>query len=291
MNETFPVFTGDALSLLSLLGMVSKRSTSRITLSIWAIATITVALAGPFGTFTTVPTTTAIAYWALVIGMSILVSNFILVTATQLLSDWPRGRLDLFLPAIFTAVYTPLLHPVGALFLGPEAAAVLSFWQCLVIVLVIAYGVMLLQRLYRTGSMWVTTALTGIEVPQGVRPASRSRARLLDRVDTAPDARVLRVSVDNHYVILHLQDGSRHRLLMRFADAIAELDGVDGFQTHRSHWVACGAIVRVLRVGGREIALMVDGETVPISRTCRNNLERRGFLTDGSVPNEAAPAE
>lgn len=284
---------GDNLPFLTLLGLVLTRSTSPMTLSIWAIATVTVALAGPFGTFTAVPTAVSLAFWTLAIGLSILVANLVVVTVATVLPDWSRGRLDLIVPAVFSLIYTPMLCLVGLLFCGPDSAEMLSFLQCLLIVLIVAYSVMLLQRIYRNG--WMRAEMAR---PEGMNIAAApatapaiSRARLLDRIDGAPDSPVLRVTVDNHYAIVHLQDGSRHRLLMRFGDAIAELDGINGYHTHRSHWVAEGAVVRVLRAGGREIALLVDGAVVPVGRTYRDNLVQRGFVPGKMLSAEAAAAE
>lgn len=268
--------------MLSLLGQALRRSTSRLTVSIWAIATVTVSLAGPFGMFAFLPLLPALAYWAIVIGLSILIANTVKVFAHALLAHWPGRRVDLLVPLLFALVFTPLLHPVGRLFAGQEAVGLLSFRQSLVIVLVVAYAVMLLQ--------WIVyTSRPPVEVPAQTR--AMARPRLLDRVEAAPDAQVMRVTVEDHYVLLHLDDGTIHRLLMRFADAVAELAGVEGFLTHRSHWVADGAVIRVERAGGREMALLVDGVRVPVSRTHRDNLVRRGLLPDRPVPGDAASAE
>ena len=55
-------------------------------------------------------------------------------------------------------------------------------------------------------------------------------------------------------------------LLLRLADAIAETDGVEGLQVHRSHWVARRAISGLLRGRGKVALWMSDGAVVPVSR-------------------------
>lgn len=54
---------------------------------------------------------------------------------------------------------------------------------------------------------------------------------------------------------------------MRLSDAIAELEGLEGAQTHRSWWVARDAIVDVERGDGRAVLKLKSGIEVPVSRT------------------------
>ena len=56
-------------------------------------------------------------------------------------------------------------------------------------------------------------------------------------------------------------------LLMRFADAMAELDGVAGMQVHRSHWVAFAAVRGITRARGKTFLQLEDGRLVPVSRS------------------------
>ena len=49
------------------------------------------------------------------------------------------------------------------------------------------------------------------------------------------------VSAEDHYLRLHTSKGS-DLILMRMGDAITELDGLEGAQTHRSWWVARDAV-------------------------------------------------
>jgi hypothetical protein len=271
--------------LLTLFGLIWQRSTKPLTLGIWALATLIVALAGPFGTFAALPWWAALAYWALVIGISIFVASFVRVFATALLPDWPRSRLELLVPGLFSVLYAPLLHPIGELFLGDSYAHVLSFGMTFTIVMFVAYGVMLVQRFCRTGSMWLDSRGDAGAAVQPRTVGTMLRPRLLDRLNVSDDSQVVRLTVDDHYVILYLRDGSHHRVLMRFADAVAEMTGVPGFHTHRSHWVAEGAVVRVERAGGREVVVLSDGSTAPISRTFRENLVQRGLIHGASPAN------
>ncbi len=62
-----------------------------------------------------------------------------------------------------------------------------------------------------------------------VRFAERLPAKLRGAV-------IYAVSAQDHYLRLHTSKGS-DLFLMRVSDAIAELDGSEGAQTHRSWWV------------------------------------------------------
>ena len=112
--------------------------------------------------------------------------------------------------------------------------------------------------------------------------ARRSRARPLPKLySRLPDigtARIERMTVKDHYVHVFLDDGQVHRLLMRFSDAVNEMDGVPGFCTHRSHWVTQKAAQKALRRGGKEYVVLTCGLEVPVSKTYRNNVVAAGLL-------------
>jgi DNA-binding LytR/AlgR family response regulator len=54
-------------------------------------------------------------------------------------------------------------------------------------------------------------------------------------------AEVWAVEAEDHYLRLHTSKG-QDLILMRLADAVAELEGIEGAQVHRSWWVARDAI-------------------------------------------------
>ncbi len=85
---------------------------------------------------------------------------------------------------------------------------------------------------------------------------------------------------------LHMQDhymrvatkGGEAMILMSMRDALAELEGVNGLQVHRSWWVATSEILRLARDGRKLVAVMSDGTQVPVSETYRAALEERTGL-------------
>ena len=59
----------------------------------------------------------------------------------------------------------------------------------------------------------------------------------------------------DHYVEAFTTAGST-LVLMRFADAVEELQGADGLRVHRSHWVARRHVVKASRRNGRTVLHM-----------------------------------
>ena len=62
------------------------------------------------------------------------------------------------------------------------------------------------------------------------------------------------------------------------AEALFELEGVEGAQVHRSWWVARAAIAQARRGEGRATLTLKDGSKVPVSRTYARRLRERSWL-------------
>lgn len=100
------------------------------------------------------------------------------------------------------------------------------------------------------------------------------RQRLSARRRTA---RLIAVEAHDHYLRVHT-DAGQELLTLRFADALSELSGAHGFQTHRSWWVASEAIEAVRwRRGAGEIRLPGD-LVAPVSRRHAPVLRAAGWL-------------
>jgi hypothetical protein len=90
-------------------------------------------------------------------------------------------------------------------------------------------------------------------------------------------AEVWAVEAEDHYLRLHTSKG-QDLILMRLADAVAELEGIEGMQVHRSWWVARDAITDARRGDGRATLTLKDGAEVPVSRTYAAQLRERGWI-------------
>ncbi|HXQ15216.1 MAG TPA: LytTR family DNA-binding domain-containing protein [Caulobacteraceae bacterium] len=85
------------------------------------------------------------------------------------------------------------------------------------------------------------------------------------------------VEAEDHYLRLHTSLG-QDLILLRLADAIAELEGLEGAQTHRSWWVAKAAVSAVERGDGRATLTLKDGAEVPVSRGFARQLRAAGWF-------------
>lgn len=201
------------------------------------------------------------AYWCV-----LLVSIAVCARLTQ----WAAGR---YLPQLdlgwrlvaeglgFTMLFPPWAWIVSGVFSG-ELLSAADF-------LIIAGNVLALTA--------ISALLTYIFAQRSAPPAL-SRARLYDRLPPDATADVVRLTVNDHYVAVYLEDGTDHRLLMRLADAVAEMEGVPGFLTHRSHWVSQVHISGRTRVDNRDYLLLVGDARVPISKTYLKNVVAADFV-------------
>ena len=106
-------------------------------------------------------------------------------------------------------------------------------------------------------------------------PEERFRERLPHGLRAA---RLLALEAEDHYLRVHTDHGSG-LILLRLADAVTELEAVEGAQTHRSWWVARDAVVASKRSDGRATLTLAGGQDVPVSRSFYKAINDRGWLS------------
>lgn len=104
-------------------------------------------------------------------------------------------------------------------------------------------------------------------------PAARFPDRLPPRLRGAA---IRAVQAEDHYLRIHTDRGS-DLILMRLSDALEELEGLEGAQTHRSWWVARDAVRDVTRGDGRATLSLEGGITAPVSRRYARALRDAGW--------------
>jgi hypothetical protein len=88
---------------------------------------------------------------------------------------------------------------------------------------------------------------------------------------------VLALESEDHYVRVHGMEQSE-LLLLRLRDAITEMEGSPGEQTHRSWWVARQAVAETVGTGRHREIRLINGLRVPVARDSVDRLQRLGFL-------------
>lgn len=235
----------------------------RRSVALWFLIATLAGLAGPFGTFRFAFGLRLVFWAALVVGAA-LIGRLCLWCVARLF----RGRdlrpwSDLLMVGLMTLIYAPLVWALteGLLLRGsPERA---QFWAIAAYVLALSAGGLAILRL---------AAVLRPAEPQPPRPP-----RLQRRLPEGFRGPILRLTVRDHFVDVVSAEDS-HRIRLRFGDAIAEMDTVEGFCTHRSHWVARQAVSGVRREGGRTFLQLSNGDEVPVSRKYRPQLEAAGLL-------------
>lgn len=103
-------------------------------------------------------------------------------------------------------------------------------------------------------------------------------AKFLDRLPPKlREADLFGVESEDHYLRLHTSRG-QDLILMRLSDALTELDGLEGAQTHRSWWVARDGFDSAHVTQGRALLRLKNGVEAPVSRTYAKALRLAGWF-------------
>jgi len=245
---------------------------NRMSVIIWMAASVVAVIAGPFDTYANMGLGTRTAYWTSLIGLSIVMAHAIRTSVKHYWPDLNRNVSGGLINLVFSVLFSGIVERTNHLILDAEANAGMNHIEVFIFVLAITSMLSVIRRFVQDG-LWQARQASD----ETVAASATERPRLFDRLTVVEGARVVRMTVDDHYVILHLSDGSEQRLLMRFADAVAEMAGQPGLLTHRSHWVSLDMVAGVSRESGREVVVLKTGEHVPLSRTYRGAFEERGF--------------
>ncbi len=115
-------------------------------------------------------------------------------------------------------------------------------------------------------------------IATAAQSADKGPPKFLDRLPLKlRGGEVWAVEAEDHYLRLHTSKG-QDLILLRLADAVDELDGIEGAQVHRSWWVARDAITDAKRGDGRATLTLKDGSEVPVSRTYAKLIRELGWI-------------
>ena len=108
-------------------------------------------------------------------------------------------------------------------------------------------------------------------------PPAASQPRFLDRLPPHLGTDLIALEMEDHYVRAHTTLGSE-LILLRLRDALAELDGIEGQQVHRSWWVARHAVEDVRRDGRNLRLVLPGGLEAPVARANAATLKEQGWV-------------
>lgn len=265
----------------------SHRFWRKLVLDLAVMAGIGVVLAviGPFGTFETgLPV--RLAYWT-----SLAVAGYAFYRPIGWLIEHHGRKIDLPTWLLWTGACliatVPMSLVVAAVDRLPYGQPFPPFEVLAVnygYVLVIGAIVTLLFFLFDSDRAAAAQAkalrlpeLVSVSVPAPVSEPAPAVGRFLERLPPHLGTDLIALEMEDHYVRAHTVLGSE-LILMRLRDAIAELDGIEGLQVHRSWWVARHAVEDVRR-DGRNLRLVLPGALeAPVARANVAVLKEQGWI-------------
>lgn len=263
---------------------------SRSGAATWVLFSCFAAYTGPFGTYS-LGLGWRFLYWMLVVVISAVMATIFVRLVREMIGPGRRVLRDLLTTLLMTLCFTPVLIWLSRWFMSEDFAGIADAFYFGQYVAIITMGAIagrrVLPRLvsarrsYRAGHEGRDAMAEPIADPMSdpslTTPAAAPQPRLMRRLPAEFAGPILRLTSEDHFVDV-IAPGGAHRLRMRLADAIDEMDPVAGILTHRSHWVARAAIEGAERDGGRVFLRLSNGDLVPVSRTCRPKLEAEGLL-------------
>lgn len=258
---------GHTISILRKKAAHLASSESGIYAMIVVVIVLIAAMTGPFGTYFHGGFLTRLGYWSAAICGGIAVARTVRRLAARWLGDLPFVAREPVTLVVITAIFAPVLHVWTESLFRMGGVGKLAFWPMAAKILAICVMVSILRFCLSK----LPKHMPAAEVPPPVE------ARLLRRLPDDADHAVLRLSADGHVVHVVTAD-QRFELRMRFSDAVKEMDLVEGYCTHRSHWVARAAIVETQVRNGRPSLVLTNGDMVPVSRKYQPELEAVGVL-------------
>ena len=135
-------------------------------------------------------------------------------------------------------------------------------------------GVMLAFCLF--GQLLARFVAAGATAPSA-EPSDGGEIRFLERIPKRIAGDLMCLRTEDHYLRIHTTAGS-DLILFRLKDALAELDGANGMQVHRSYWVARDAIEAPAGKGRKTVLILKNGLRVPVSESFLPAVREAGWL-------------
>ena len=233
--------------------------------ALWVAIGVVMAILGPFGSSERT-LAERLLYWQIcMVGGGFIGIAIDEPVRRRVRHFWGR----LLLVSVGMTPFVTLLVGFTNHLLSPMRLTLANVAQPTFQVFVVCFAVMCLRQL-----AWAEPVVVVAPAEPPEDPAAAFRRRLSAK---RREAALLAVEAEDHYLRVHTDAGDE-LITARFGDALAELAGVRGFQTHRSWWVAADAIDDVKWLRGRGEARLKCGLTIPISRSNAGPLKAAGWF-------------
>ncbi len=229
-----------------------------IDLAAWTVVGAILGAVGPFGSFFNDTLPIRIGYWTTLC----LVSGVVIGASVRLV--WPLARQRrvpawVWVPVVAMVITGPLglfarVMATG-LWPGIREAVRPDEW----------YGqTLLIESIFLAIYVAAHARRTSLESPKAT--TGTAEARILDRLPARLGRNLLCLQMEDHYVRLHTPEGS-FLVLTPLRTAIAQVEGIEGMQVHRSWWVARQAVQGVVQDGRNLRLKLANGLEAPVARS------------------------
>lgn len=216
------------------------------------LATVT----GAFGTIE-MPLGQRLGFWCVLIGWNIAKWLAWFAWTVRRPEDWRRAAA---IGAVVVNLPLPIEIPLTLRLFG------------------VAAGIDPARTWIEAAAISVTLFAVSFFVRRRPAPMTLADDGILFRAGVRDLADVHAVTAEDHYCRLHLASGAKPLILARFADARAELSGIDGEQVHRGAWVAASAVDGGVRERRAWRLVLADGTRLPVSASYVAAVRARGWL-------------
>ncbi len=234
---------------------------------------LVLSLLGPFGSYSA-PLGMRFAFWMPTMAIGAVVGATLSIAGERIRFFCGRPALRaVAVTTAMTAAMTGVVWAMAYLIFGPGKVTfglTFVFYVWIITVVVAMIGAILRARRTR-----IAFAAAPVATETAPTPASLA-ARLPAKIRGST---ILALQAEDHYVRVHTEAGS-DLILIRLADAIAEMGSTPGARTHRSWWAAKSAVKSVRRSNGRVVLVLANDTEVPISRGYTSELREAGWLTE-----------
>lgn len=251
------------------LKQIKAEAQSLVPWTLWVTISFAVAIAGPFGSYSAMTMNMRVLFWTPVVAIALIAATIVraLVYGSLGLGGTMKG--SLVATGLNCVLICPPLYLVLTVIFPQLFAVTTHFGEIFLLVSSISLGICALRN---SAENEAQDAQVAQESLAGVAPVEVRAPRLMRRIDPDLQGDIWAITVRDHYVDVQTSVG-KSSFLMRFSDAIDEVDCQPGAQVHRSHWVAWSGVGSVCREGGKMILHLKNGHQIPVSRNHRDKVD------------------
>ncbi|NHQ75931.1 LytTR family transcriptional regulator [Roseovarius gahaiensis] len=246
---------------------------SPLTFFIWAISIVLATTAGPFGSYEAMHWPLRLTYWLLIVTMGIVFGYAVRALAVIVVGFARPVLFDIFASVTMGLTFGPVVWMIRKAFQPANIDFPVQLPDVMLNTFLISVAVFVVRR-----QICQTEPGAYLLNDGGFVGSAQDKPRLLRRLSEDQRGQVLRLTAKDHYVDI-VSDKGTATIRMRLADAIDEMEPVEGYCVHRSHWVARTGIVGVERENPHKLFVVLsNGDRVPLSRKYRPSLEKAGII-------------